>query len=105
MPLRAVSEFLFREILHVKQAYTQNLRVAPILTRSSSLTGESLRLKLCRHNKIFFRGEIACRVIRTARKLGIQTVAVYSDVDKDSLHVKLVRRSSLLQSTMSNDFI
>ncbi|MGC8203799.1 acetyl-CoA carboxylase biotin carboxylase subunit [Aliiroseovarius sp. PTFE2010] len=35
------------------------------------------------------RGEIACRVIKTARKMGIQTVAVYSDADKNALHVKM----------------
>ena len=35
------------------------------------------------------RGEIACRVIKTARRMGIATVAVYSDADADALHVKM----------------
>jgi propionyl-CoA carboxylase alpha chain len=40
-------------------------------------------------NKILIanRGEIACRIIKAARKMGIATVAVYSDVDNDALHV------------------
>src|SRR5262245_38399812 len=35
------------------------------------------------------RGEIACRIIKTARRLGIETVAVCSDADKDALHVEM----------------
>jgi propionyl-CoA carboxylase alpha chain len=35
------------------------------------------------------RGEIACRVIKTARKMGIQTVAIYSDADRNALHVRM----------------
>lgn len=36
------------------------------------------------------RGEIACRVMRTANKLGVRTVAVYSDADKHAMHVEMV---------------
>lgn len=42
-------------------------------------------------NKILIanRGEIACRVIKTAQKMGIKTVAIYSDADKQALHVQM----------------
>ena len=49
------------------------------------------------------RGEIACRVIHTARKMGIATVAVYSEADRDALHVELADESVLLGPAPSRD--
>ncbi len=39
------------------------------------------------------RGEIACRIMRTARRMGIETIAVYSDADRDALHVRSADRA------------
>ena len=42
------------------------------------------------------RGEIACRVIRSAKVMGLRTVAVYSEADRDALHVALADTAVLL---------
>jgi propionyl-CoA carboxylase alpha chain len=49
------------------------------------------------------RGEIACRVILTARKMGIKTVAVYSDADKDARHVALADEAVHIGPAPSRD--
>ncbi len=48
------------------------------------------------------RGEIACRVIRTAKAMGIRTVAVYSDADRNALHVRLADEAVHIGASPAN---
>jgi 3-methylcrotonyl-CoA carboxylase alpha subunit len=56
-------------------------------------------------NKILIanRGEIACRIIKTARSMGIRTIAIYSSVDKESLHVQLADSAYYVGEAQAKD--
>ena len=55
-------------------------------------------------NKILVanRGEIACRVIKTASKMGIKTVAVFSDADRHALHVQMADEAIHIGASPAN---
>ncbi|MGM0423149.1 MAG: biotin carboxylase N-terminal domain-containing protein, partial [Pseudomonadota bacterium] len=42
------------------------------------------------------RGEIACRIMRSCREMGVETIAVYSDADRNALHVELADQAYLI---------
>jgi 3-methylcrotonyl-CoA carboxylase alpha subunit len=56
-------------------------------------------------NKILIanRGEIACRIIKTARSMGIHTIAIYSSVDKENLHVRLADSAYYVGEAQAKD--
>jgi 3-methylcrotonyl-CoA carboxylase alpha subunit len=59
------------------------------MIRKGELSEDRKATRMIQSLLIANRGEIACRIIRTARRLGIRTVAVYSDADAKALHVRM----------------
>ncbi|KTG01995.1 hypothetical protein cypCar_00015484 [Cyprinus carpio] len=78
----------FQRVLHaVKHVCLSKQRCGVIICRYSTVYDPTEKT----FDKILIanRGEIACRVIKTCKKMGIKTVAVHSDVDSSAVHVKM----------------
>jgi len=74
---------LCTDLLHNARAVTRVIRALLLQIEFQVAAGMFSKVLIAN------RGEIACRIIKTARRMGIATVAVYSDADRDALHVEL----------------
>ncbi|XP_006879446.1 PREDICTED: propionyl-CoA carboxylase alpha chain, mitochondrial isoform X3 [Elephantulus edwardii] len=87
---RRPPQLLMRNVvLWTRKHLPQYSRLCLVVSRNLSSVGYDQNEKTFDKILVANRGEIACRVIKTCKKMGIKTVAIHSDVDASSVHVKM----------------